>query len=1032
MRIDEDLTLGIDLGIASCGWAVIRGGDGEGEIVKLGVWMFDAPETDKERTPTNQLRRGFRGMRRVLKRRRQRMHAIRRLFKQHGLIESEATDALRVASLDPWRLRAVGLDRKLTGPEFAVALGHIAKHRGFKSNSKRDRGANKADDSSKMLSAIDETREKLAKYRSVGEMFAKDQTYARRKRNRDGDYTRSVLRADQEREVKLLFATQRRAGNPPATAELEAAFVDIAFFQRPLADSEDKVGFCPFEEGERRAAKRSYYFELFRFLARLATLRIGKEERPLTSDEIARIDAEFGKQKSLTFKALRRLIDLPPEIGFAGVKPEDEKNDFVARSGAGAEGAATLRKVVTENAGAQAWLSLMNAPDTLDRVAFVLTFREDIASIRRGLEELGLDPMVVEALMRGVDDGAFAKFTGAGHISGKAARNMIPHLRRGLVYSDAAKAAGYDHAKRPETDLQSIANPVARKALTEALKQVKALVQVYGLPGRVHIELAREVGKSKEERDDISRGIEKRNKQKDRLRQEYEELVGRPCAGAEDLLRFELWKEQDGRCLYTDTYITPDKLVAADNTIQVDHILPWSRSGDDSFINKTLCLVSANQAKKGATPHEWFGKDEARWEAFRARVEGQKWMKGRKKRNYLLKDSSVLEEKFRPRNLNDTRYAARLLADQLKRLYPDDGTRRVFARPGPLTDRLRRGWGIQDLKKDEEGARRSDDRHHALDALICAAMSESALIRLTRSWQACEAIGSHRDFANLDPPWPGFVEEARTKLREVFVARAERRRARGEAHAATIREIAARDGKDVVYEKKKVEALTLADLDRIKDPERNQALIATLRAWIEAGKPADRPPVKRFGGPNTDGIEKEPERFEPIRKVKLRTNKKVDVLVRDGAAERGEMVRIDVFRKQNTRGKWEYFLVPVYPHQVADAEDWPAPPNRICRGAVPETEWAELTGDHEFLWSLHPFSFVEVEKPDGTLIDGYFRGLDRFTAAISLSAHRSKDAVIRGIGPQRLTSFSKWSIDRLGRRFEVARETRTWRGEACT
>ena len=123
MQIQEDLTFGFDLGIASCGWAVIRGGDGAGEIVALGTWMFDAPETAKERTPTNQLRRQARGMRRVLKRRRQRMNAIRTLFKAHGLIEGDGKGALRIARLDPWDLRAKGLDRKLAGPELALALG---------------------------------------------------------------------------------------------------------------------------------------------------------------------------------------------------------------------------------------------------------------------------------------------------------------------------------------------------------------------------------------------------------------------------------------------------------------------------------------------------------------------------------------------------------------------------------------------------------------------------------------------------------------------------------------------------------------------------------------------------------------------------------------------------------------------------------------------------------------------------------------------------------------------------------------------
>jgi CRISPR-associated endonuclease Csn1 len=63
-------SLGIDLGIASCGWALIETDVAQGQIIACGARTFDAPETDKERTPTNQLRRQFRGMRRVMRRRR--------------------------------------------------------------------------------------------------------------------------------------------------------------------------------------------------------------------------------------------------------------------------------------------------------------------------------------------------------------------------------------------------------------------------------------------------------------------------------------------------------------------------------------------------------------------------------------------------------------------------------------------------------------------------------------------------------------------------------------------------------------------------------------------------------------------------------------------------------------------------------------------------------------------------------------------------------------------------------------------------
>lgn len=1036
MDIHENRTLGIDLGIASCGWAVIERDETGGRIVAMGARTWDAPETDKERTPTNQLRRMHRGMRRVIKRRRLRMNAIRKLFREHRLIEVQGPTGLRIAQLDPWQLRAAGLERRLTGPELAVALGHIAKHRGFKSNRKGERNANASDDSSKMLKAIDQTRtERLNKYTTVGEMFFKDEAYASRKRNRDGTFTNSILRDDQVIEVQILMDRQRRMGNPLASTELEVAFARTAFFQRPLQDSDEMVGMCPFEPTERRAARRAPSFERFRLLSRLAALRLteGRAERPLTPDQIAAVEGVFGKDKKFSFTALRKVLALRPETTFAGVSADDEKNDFVGRSSNAAEGTASLRQVIHDGAGALSWLALLNTPEKLDAAAAVITFREDIESIRQGLAEIGLEPKVLDALMASVEDGRpFKAFKGAAHISAKAARTILPHFVEGRVYSEACATAGYDHARPPETDVDAIANPVARKAVREALKQVKAIVQEYGLPGAIHVELARDVGKSKEERDEIKAGVEKRNKAKDTLRTLFAEDLGHECQSADDLMRYELWKEQGTHCLYCNTAIVHADLVAADNRLQVDHILPWSRSGDDSFVNKTLCHSSCNQNKRGATPFEWMGADAARWETYRACVESNKAMKGRKKRNYLLRDAAVLTEKFRPRNLNDTKYATRLTLDLLARMYPESDrftgvprkpedekkTRRLFARPGGLTDRLRRAWGVQGLKKDDAGKRIADDRHHALDALIVAAMSEGALNQLTRAAQAEEERGSSRFIADFPPPWPGFRDEAHAALREVFVSRAERRRARGEAHAQTVRRVTDTGDGPVVYERKAVDALTLSDLERVKDPARNAATIASLREWITAGKPKDRRPLSPKG--------------DPIAKVRLATTKKVDVLVRDGVAERGEMVRVDVFRKKNKRDAWEYYLVPIYPHQVFDAEDWPVPPNQAVSAYKAESEWPEMDGSFEFLWSIHSRSFAEVEKSDGTFIDGYFMGLHRTTGAISLSAHYSRNECVEGIGARTLKSFRKYAIDRLGRRTEIVSEKRTWHGAVCT
>jgi CRISPR-associated endonuclease Csn1 len=249
--------LGIDGGIASIGWALLDlDPDAASLTVTAGVRTFDPPETAKERTPTNAVRRLHRGQRRVIRRRRQRMNEIRRLFHESGLLPAANCNALSVTGLNPWRLRGEALNRALTGPELAIALGHIARHRGFKSNAKRDAAANAADETSKMKKAIAATQERLQGYQTVGEMFAKDAEFKDRKRNR-GDFSRSILRADQEHEVRRIFAEQTRVGNRLASEALEQEFSRIAFFQRPLQDSEHMVQTCPFEPKERRTARRS-------------------------------------------------------------------------------------------------------------------------------------------------------------------------------------------------------------------------------------------------------------------------------------------------------------------------------------------------------------------------------------------------------------------------------------------------------------------------------------------------------------------------------------------------------------------------------------------------------------------------------------------------------------------------------------------------------------------------------------------------------------------------------------------------------
>jgi len=1052
--IKEELRFGIDLGIGSCGWAVIaRTGEEAGHIVDMGSWCFDVPETDKERKPKNQIRRSNRLLRRVVRRRRQRMQQLRRLFFTHGLLVSDDANSLSIPSLDSWELRARALDKRLEGRELAVALGAIAKRRGFKSLAKREK-SNKASDESKMLSSIEATRELLGRYRTVGEMFARDPLFRDRRRNREGRYDRTVAREDLESEVSKIFAAQIRLGNPLVTDDLREKYHEIAFFQRPFQDSESLLGNCRFETDEKRASKFSPSFEKFRLLCRLVNLRLreGWTERSLTVDELAQILANLGKTKKLSAKNLRKILGLGKEISFAGIAADKEDNDIAVRSGAAMEGTVTLHQAL----GDELWSRLDE--EQRDGIAHCLTFFETNATIITRLELLGLDGDVIAALKVALEQGSFGHFKGAADLSNKAMRKLIVHLAAGLRYDEACARVGYDHsASSPdrrnraqvvnrqqlkelmEEVTDSINNPIAKKALLEALKQIYVLIQHYGLPGCICIELARDVGRSREERARIESGLNKTTAERERARAEIREMCGwpkdRPVDG-DTLLRYRLWQEQNHRCLYSDKSIEPKSICAGDNKLQVDHILPWSRFGDDSFHNKTLCFAQENQDKRNDTPYEWLKErkgEKERWQKFSVAVEALS-LKGMKKRNYLMIDAKQREEGFRERNLNDTRYATRILADAVRFFYPEGERggkgerRRIYTRPGALTSLLRRAWGVESLKKTEDGSRRADDRHHALDAVVVAAVSEGEIQRLTKAFQKSKEEGRARLAYGIAEPWPGFRKDVYARFEAIdgmkrVVARPSRQRARGEGHAASVRQVRVRDGREIIFERKAVTALKIDgktnDLARIKDPERNQHIVEAITAWVKNGRKGDDLPR------TLSGIE--------IAKVTLQTTNKPGVDVRGGTADRGDMVRVDVFSKANKKGKNAWYLVPIYRHQIMDRKNWPLPPNQAIVAHKDIAEWPFMDSSYCFHLSLFSRCYVEVVKGDGEVIVGYFAGVDSANGSMRLLPHHDtrSQAEAKRFGVKSLLSINKYAVDRLGYLSRVKSEPRLWHGKIC-
>ena len=205
---NEDIVFGLDVGIASCGWAVI---DTKKEsILAMGSRCFEPPEDPQKKTLYNEQRRTKRGMRRVISRRSGRMNSVRQVIQDAGLVESpthEYFQSLGKNLPDPWETRAIAIEEVITPEEAAVALIHVAKHRGFKSNSKRD--AADADGGK----VIESTKEwgKLHGERTYAQAVidkTKESDQPNRRRNKAGDYEFTPPRKMLYDEAQTIIATQ--------------------------------------------------------------------------------------------------------------------------------------------------------------------------------------------------------------------------------------------------------------------------------------------------------------------------------------------------------------------------------------------------------------------------------------------------------------------------------------------------------------------------------------------------------------------------------------------------------------------------------------------------------------------------------------------------------------------------------------------------------------------------------------------------------------------------------------------------------
>lgn len=540
---------GFDIGTTSIGWAVIDHAGNVGKLYGLGVRIF--PEArDPKHTPLNQTRRQKRMMRRQLRRRRARRRTLNELLFKAGLLpQFGSAEWPKAMHADPVALRVRGLSEKLEAHELGRALYHLAKRRHFKGRDLEEQENSEGKDADEQQAQCNrETTLQALRTsgRTLGEFLAAKPATERK---RGVHALRSTVRTEFERLVDA------QVDHHPILkdAVFRAGLDEAIFAQRPVFWRKNTLGECRFMPGAALCPRGSWLSQERRMLEKVNNLAIaGGNARPLDPEERAVILEALRTQASMTWGGIRKALKpLYRKRGEAGAERSLKFNlEVTADPEAGIPGNALEAKL------ARIFGDGWNAHPKRDKIREAIHARlwdcdygelgtqrvvirdEEDRKNRRTAAESDFAREFGVTLEQAAELGALSFATGWEPFSTDAIRKLMPELQQGTRLGallagpewEAWRNDTFPLRVRPTGEIldrlptptdegerkrqSALRNPTVVRVQNELRKVLNNLIDVHGKPDLIRIELAREVGKSKKEREAMVNGL--RGKERER------------------------------------------------------------------------------------------------------------------------------------------------------------------------------------------------------------------------------------------------------------------------------------------------------------------------------------------------------------------------------------------------------------------------------------------------------------------------------------------------------------------------------------
>ncbi len=820
--------LGIDLGVSSIGWALIKENGSENEIIAMGsrIVPLERDESDEftkgnsisknqERTIRRTQRKGY--YRYVLRRR-----ALTVELKKNGMFDE---NLFHIPKIQLWGLRSKAVNEQISLTELGRVLYHLNQKRGYKSTRKEE-NADKKD--TEYVAAV-KSRYQLLKEEglTIGQKFYAELLKNPFYRTKQQIYPREAY----IEEFDKIMLKQKEFYPDILTNEfIERLRDDIIYFQRKLKSQKGLVSICEYEgfyaknkngkeifTGPKVAHRSNPIFQVEKIWETINNIEIKDKQNnvyPITLEQKQRIFEYLDNNEKLTQTELFKILGIKEKTGWYGNKMTtrglqgnltkvwikkaiqnkeledkflafnlqintDEKEQAYLIDRKTGEILNSMAKKIISNA-------IINEP--LYQLWHTIYSINEVEECKNALvKKFGFDNSIAERLAM-ID---FARL-GYGNKSVKAIRKILPYLMDGYKLSDASSYAGYNHGfsetageiqarklldQIPILKKNALRQPVVEKILNQLIHLVNNIIdEKRGWVTReerekgifeIHIELARELKMTKEERNEAYEKMRKIEQENEKLKKELEEHGMR--ATRNNIVKYRLFKEVsndkiNATCIYTGKIFSLADALNGEE-IDVEHIIPKSLVFDDSQSNKTLTYRYINQEKGDRTAYDYMAsKGEHELKEYIERVDRlyREKLISRAKRDKLLTPAKKIPKDMIERQLRETQYIARKSKEILENI-----SKNVISTTGGITAYLRRLWGYDDILMNlqmnrikeliddpfqegifewvewetEDGqlkrkaviknwTKRDDHRHHAIDALVVACTTRSIIQRI--------------------------------------------------------------------------------------------------------------------------------------------------------------------------------------------------------------------------------------------------------------------------------------------------------------